>query len=562
MTKVIPSQKDLTFEDLRGLRAEGYVRDSTLDQRDGFGPEIQRHNIQRFAQSYGLILGEQWYTEFVSGRYANKRKEFQQLLEDAELDRFDVVLVDHTSRFGRNQAECIRYKEHLQRLDKVIVFVSQGIVSGTDRDFLNERINETLDEQYSRNLSRYVASGMAEKAAHGFSNGIPPLGYKSEIQSGRKGERKVPDSETMPILLMLLQDYASGEYSFRDVADHLNARGFRTRNGNVFTGHTVKDVLSNRFYEGKVVYHSGQTDEVVQDGIHEVPAEVKRLWLRCQEIKRERSNTTTGRPRGPKRHFPFSRVLCCDHCGHRYHGEAVKRGGETDLRITHERRGPGRECDAWPRSGSVASLVAQFSDRVLAHMCLNAGWKAGIIKVLGQERPSEGDVRQVETIRGALENLRKQHLWGDLPDEAYRRERALLQRQLRSQSPPKPPQLPNLDRAAQLLGDLPALWLHPGVSHEQRESLVREVFKRITIDGRKFVAIEPQPVYVPLFATMLLDPNVDYRGREPAPSSRPKRKSKGISRDRRQPDRHSCLQIVNARPSPVSTRNTESYPPG
>ncbi len=28
----------LTFEDLRGLRAEGYIRDSTLDQRDGFGP--------------------------------------------------------------------------------------------------------------------------------------------------------------------------------------------------------------------------------------------------------------------------------------------------------------------------------------------------------------------------------------------------------------------------------------------------------------------------------------------------------------------------------------------
>ncbi len=41
-----------SFEHLRGLRAEGYVRDSTLDQRDGFGPEIQRHNIERFSESY------------------------------------------------------------------------------------------------------------------------------------------------------------------------------------------------------------------------------------------------------------------------------------------------------------------------------------------------------------------------------------------------------------------------------------------------------------------------------------------------------------------------------
>ena len=179
MNRLSPSRSQLTFEDLRGLRAEGYVRDSTLDQRDGFGPEIQRHNIQRFAQSYGVLLGNQWYTDFVSGRSANNRLEFQQLLEDAQLDRFDALLVDHTSRFGRNQAECIRYKEELQRLDKVIVFVSQGIISGTDRDFLSERINETLDEQYSRNLSRYVASGMAEKEAHVYANVLPPMGYNS-----------------------------------------------------------------------------------------------------------------------------------------------------------------------------------------------------------------------------------------------------------------------------------------------------------------------------------------------------------------------------------------------
>ena len=46
---------NMTFEALRGLRAESYVRESTLDQGDGFGPDIQRHNIQRFAESYGLV---------------------------------------------------------------------------------------------------------------------------------------------------------------------------------------------------------------------------------------------------------------------------------------------------------------------------------------------------------------------------------------------------------------------------------------------------------------------------------------------------------------------------
>jgi DNA invertase Pin-like site-specific DNA recombinase len=181
--------RNLTFEDLRGLRAEGYIRDSTLDQRDGFGPDIQSHNLQRFAEVYGLILGDKWYTEFISGRYAKKRAVFQQFIEDAYQDAYDVLLVDHTSRFGRNQEECIRFKSELRKLGKIIVFVAQGIISGSDRDFVNERINETLDEQSSRNLSYYVTEGMANKASQGLANGVPPLGYKSEKLENGKRER-------------------------------------------------------------------------------------------------------------------------------------------------------------------------------------------------------------------------------------------------------------------------------------------------------------------------------------------------------------------------------------
>lgn len=83
------------------------------------------------------------------------------------------------------------------------------------------------------------------------------------------------------------------------------------------------------------------------------------------------------------------------------------------------------------------------------------------------------------------------------------------------------PELPNLERAATLLEDLPTLWLHSGVTHEQRESMVREVFRRITIDGKEFVSIEPQAAYVPLFATMVAAQEFGYRVLKspPAPPS-------------------------------------------
>ena len=376
-TSSLAAQSIATFQDLEGLRAEGYVRDSTLDQRDGFGPDIQRHNIQRFAETYGLLLGTRWYTEFVSGRGVAKRDAFRQFLEDAQMDKYHVLLVDHTSRFGRNQAECIRHKEELLRMGKLMVFVSQGIISGSDRDFINERINETLDEAYSRNLSRYIAAGLAEKAAKGVANGVPPLGYRSEKLDNGKQERKVPDPKTIPVLLELLGSYTSGRYSYVALADHLNALGHRTRNGEPFTKGSVEHIVNNRFYEGKAVYHGGRVDEEVRVGEHDVPSEVKELWLQCQTVKDERRIRPSGRPRTEQRAYPFTQVAVCVDCGSRYAGQASHRpSGKVVLRLYHKRP----FCDLEPHSVRVDRLASQFQERILAFISLDSQWESLVVQ--------------------------------------------------------------------------------------------------------------------------------------------------------------------------------------
>ena len=76
--------------------------------------------------------------------------------------------------------------------------------------------------------------------------------------------------------------------SLNEVAIKLNSNGYRTNDGNRFTAHSIKDILHNRFYEGKVVFHRGSPEIKVIDGIHEVPPEVKELWLKCQQVRQER----------------------------------------------------------------------------------------------------------------------------------------------------------------------------------------------------------------------------------------------------------------------------------
>jgi hypothetical protein len=121
----------------------------------------------------------------------------------------------------------------------------------------------------------------------------------------------------------------------------------------------------------------------------------------------------------------------------------------------------------------------------------------------------------------AIENLRKQHLWGDISDENYRRERGALERQLKLLAKPaQTAELPNLERATLLLEDLPSLWQHKGVTHQQREALVQEVFRSITIDGKDFVSVEPNPAYIPLFAAVLTGQKLGYCALKPPLSSR------------------------------------------
>ncbi|MBI4415740.1 MAG: recombinase family protein [Euryarchaeota archaeon] len=501
LNRIRNGERHLTFEDLKGLRAEGYIRDSTLDQRDGFGPDIQRRNIQRFAESYGLALGDRWYTEFVSGRSASKRREFRQFVADAKVDRYDVLLVDHTSRFGRKQAECIRYKEELQRVGKTVVFVSQGIISGSDRDFLAERINETLDEQYSRNLSRYVRAGFEQKFDAGRAIGGPPLGYKTGKSPSGRGAWLVPNPRTMPALLVLLRGYASGTHSFRTLAQELNAQGYQTSDGKPFTESSISTILNNRFYEGKVVYHRGKPDEKVREGVHEVPEEVKQLWLRCQEVRRARRAPGQVSPRS-RRHavYPLTGVLACDECGEPFHGMTIGSHGYRYQRMAHS----WRRCGMRPRSFSAPRVEGEFAERVLAGIRLDAGWRTAVLKALAAEGPQPDHTLERRRIEAALANLRKQHLWGALTDEEFKAQFQALERQRRLLEAPPPQALtPNLDRTAALLQELPALWHHPGVTAEQRRELAREVFAEVRLRDRRLVAVRPRPAYAPLFAYAL-----------------------------------------------------------
>ena len=134
MTTPRPANTQWTFESLKGLRAEGYIPESSLDQSDGFGLEIRRRAIETFAANYGLRLGRTWHTDFITGTSTLKRSGFHQAILDAQSDRFDVLLVYPTSRFARSRTDAIRYKTELRNAGTGGVLVFPTIIFGKDHD--------------------------------------------------------------------------------------------------------------------------------------------------------------------------------------------------------------------------------------------------------------------------------------------------------------------------------------------------------------------------------------------------------------------------------------------
>ena len=149
-------------------------------------------------------------------------------------------------------------------------------------------------------------------------------------------------------------------------------------------------------------------------------------------------------------------------------------------------------------------MEEEFAKRALDCIILDTGWREAVLGALACESPLPDRNLELKRLEAVLANLRKQHLWGAVTDEEFKAEFQALDRQRRALTPPpKPIELPNLERAAQLLHDLPALWQHPGVQPEQQRDLARELFQEVRIREGRLVAMLPRPEYAPLFAYSL-----------------------------------------------------------
>lgn len=286
-----------------------YIRVSTDDQTE-LSPDAQIRVIMDAAKADGFIIPKEYIFEEkrgISGRKADNRPEFQRMIAIAKSQRpapFKRLYLWKFSRFARNQEESTFYKGILRKKCGVdIKSVSEPIMEGMFGRLI-ETIIEWFDEYYSFNLSGEVIRGMTEKALREGYQATPCLGYRAVGE----GKPFVIDENSYAIAEYIFRTYHGGK-DMTATARTANARGYRTRRGNLFDRRAIHRILTNRFYIGEVMWngYSFQGSHKIRPSITSVFEDVQnRITSEYRPQKRREVSTNA--------HW-LSGLLKCSICG-------------------------------------------------------------------------------------------------------------------------------------------------------------------------------------------------------------------------------------------------------
>ena len=307
-----------TIKELRTACA--YIRVST-DKQEELSPDAQKRLILDYSKKNGLILNDDliFIENGISGKKAEKRPEFMKMIGMAKQKQhpFDVILVWKYSRFARNQEESIVYKNLLKKNNVDVISISEPIIDGPFGDLI-ERIIEWMDEYYSIRLSGEVLRGMTENALRGGYQSAPPLGYKHNKITG------IPDivPEEAELVKKIYHIYAYEDPSFISISRRINDMGYRTHSGKPFESRSVRYILENPFYVGKVRWNrqchethaiKDESEWIIQDGKHE-PIISTELFEIVQERIKIYTLPYKSRGKTEDKHW-LSGIVKCSSCG-------------------------------------------------------------------------------------------------------------------------------------------------------------------------------------------------------------------------------------------------------
>jgi DNA invertase Pin-like site-specific DNA recombinase len=253
-----------------------------------------------------------------------KREDFKELLEEAQENNIDAVIVSDFDRLTRQPREHEALRKLFQKLDIPVIIASKNYLYNSD-DIIRNIIEAGLSKLETDNMSTRIRYSLLEKMKNGKWRGNKvPFGFMLEEEKGKKekSEKKLIPIESEIEIVKDIFNWYSTSGTFNSIAKQLNESGRIPNNRKKFkwTPNKVKYIITNPIYMGEYAYHRFSQDggynfkernqwKVAEDtDLVTSPPISKEQWERCwQKYLKLKSSA----PRYANTSFYFSGILKC-----------------------------------------------------------------------------------------------------------------------------------------------------------------------------------------------------------------------------------------------------------
>lgn len=325
----------------RWVRSSMYLRKSRAEEHMSLEETLRRHKaaLMAYAERYGYQVDpEDIYEEVVSGESLFARPQMLRLMEAVSAGKYEAVLCMDMQRLGRGGMYDQGFILDTFKAAETLIVTPDRLYDLTKE--LDEEAAEMqtfLSRSEYRMITKRLHRGTMQSVQNGAYMANAPFGYR------KVRINKLPSLEIVPeeaeCVRQIFQLYAEGNGCTR-IEQAVNAMGYHGRRGSRFNRNTIRLILDNPVYIGKirwdrtntiktgigaerrkrVVYNAPEQWKII-DGHH--PAIISQeLWDAVQDRRKARYFYVDNHHVAS----PLAGLVHCSKCGHLMNMQGKNKG--------------------------------------------------------------------------------------------------------------------------------------------------------------------------------------------------------------------------------------------
>lgn len=261
---VIEPKRSMTVdkEKYRQKRVAAYCRVSTDSEEQLISYANQKKvYTEMIASRKDWCFAGLFADEGKSGTRADKRPEFNKMINDCLAGKIDYIITKSVSRFARNTVDCLDYVRMLKSKGIGVYFEEQQIDTLKTDSELYLVIYAGFAQSESESISKNITWSVRKK----FEEGTPVFMYKRFLgyRKGADGEPEIVPSEAA-IVERIFNLYLAGE-TVDKISKMMQAENYDIPGKTIsFSKGMIMNMLSNERYCGDVILQKSVTVDCIE----------------------------------------------------------------------------------------------------------------------------------------------------------------------------------------------------------------------------------------------------------------------------------------------------------